>query len=153
MPAGRTRAGDGLRAARAGDDPAAQGPEWNSMEQWEWRMQKAEEIARDIDAERFGVVDLYVFGSTKDGTAAPCSDIDLLVHFRGSDEQMDDLLSWLERRGVRLSRANEKQAGCKTENLLDVHIVTDDDIKRKNSFASKINSIDDPARKLTLGRG
>lgn len=121
------------------------------MEQWEWRMRKAEEIARDIDAERLGVVALYVFGSTKDGTAAPCSDIDLLVHFRGSDEQMDELRSWLERRGARLSRANEEQAGCRTENLLDAHIITDEHIRRKDSFASKINSIHDPARKLPLG--
>jgi pyruvate,water dikinase len=122
------------------------------MDHWQWRMRKAEAIARDLESDRLGVVALYVFGSTKNATAASCSDIDLLVHFRGTDEQLDELMGWLERRGVRLSRANEKRAGCETENLLDVHIVTDEDIANRNSFASKIGSIDDPAQELPLKR-
>jgi pyruvate, water dikinase len=122
------------------------------MEHWQWRMKKAREVARDIDADRLGVVALYVFGSTKNATAAACSDIDLLVHFRGSDEQWDELTDWLEKRGVCMSLANEKLAGCETENLLDVHIITDKDIRNKNSFASKIGSIDDPAQELPIRR-
>ena len=43
----------------------------------------AERIAAELDRERFGVVALYLFGSVKNATAGPGSDIDLLVHFRG----------------------------------------------------------------------
>ena len=54
---------------------------------WRWRLRMAERIAEQLDAERFGVKALYVFGSTKNATAGPGSDIDLLVHFRGTPEQ------------------------------------------------------------------
>ena len=43
----------------------------------------AERIAADLDAERFGVEALYVFGSVKNATAGPGSDIDLLIHVEG----------------------------------------------------------------------
>ncbi|MFH1755119.1 MAG: PEP/pyruvate-binding domain-containing protein, partial [Candidatus Latescibacterota bacterium] len=50
---------------------------------WQWRLKMAERIAKDLEPDRFGVVALYVFGSTKNASAGPGSDIDLLVHFRG----------------------------------------------------------------------
>ena len=37
------------------------------------------------------------------------------------------------------------------EGLLDIHWVTDEDIKKKTSFAAKIDAITDPARRLSLG--
>ena len=35
------------------------------------------------DVERFGIKGIYLFGSTKNGTAGPGSDIDLIVHVSG----------------------------------------------------------------------
>jgi pyruvate,water dikinase len=54
---------------------------------WRWRYEMAERIASDTDAERFGVQAMYLIGSTKNATAGRGSDVDLLVNFRGSDDQ------------------------------------------------------------------
>ena len=105
---------------------------------WRWRLQMAEQIAREIDAERFGVVSLHVFGSTKNATAGPASDIDLLLHFRGTPEQLDLALSWLDGWSLCLGEMNYLQTGYKTGGLLDVHIVTDEDIAKNTSWAAKI---------------
>jgi pyruvate,water dikinase len=48
-----------------------------SEQHWRWRLRMAERIAARIDAGRFGVKGMYVFGSTKNATAGPTSDIDL----------------------------------------------------------------------------
>jgi predicted nucleotidyltransferase len=111
----------------------------------------AERIAADLDPERFGVVALYVFGSTKNATAGPGSDIDLLVHFRGTRKQEEDLQSWLEGWGRCLGEVNYLRTGYRTDNLLDVHLVTDKDIAEKNSYASKIGAVTDSARELSIG--
>ena len=55
-----------------------------SEDHWHWRLRMAERMAARLDPERFGVKAMYVFGSTKNATAGPGSDIDLLVHFQGT---------------------------------------------------------------------
>jgi len=119
---------------------------------WRWRLQMSEQIAQRLDAGRFGVVALYVFGSTKNGTAGPGSDIDLLVHFRGSDEQQRDLLNWLEGWSFALDEVNFLRTGYRCDGLLDVHIVTDEDIAQRSSFAVKIGALTDAARELPIGK-
>ncbi len=121
------------------------------IQYWQWRLRMAERIAAELDATRFGVVALYIFGSTKNATAGPASDIDLLVHSRGSEDQNRDLLSWLEGWGRCLSEMNYLRTGYRTENLLDAHLVTDEDIASRTSYASKIGAITDAARELPLG--
>ena len=118
---------------------------------WLWRLRMAEHIAAKLGGNRFGVEALYIIGSTKNGTAGPGSDIDLLVHFRGDAEQMADLLNWLDGWSLCLAEVNYFRTGYRSSGLLDVHIVTDDDIAQKSSFAIKINAVTDPARKLHLG--
>ena len=117
---------------------------------WRWRLRMAEEIAGRMDARRFGVKDLYVFGSTKNANAGPGSDIDLLVHFQGTNEQREALLHWLEGWSLCLSEMNFLRTGAKTDGLLDVHVVTDEQIREKTSFAMKIDAVTDQARKLPL---
>jgi len=117
---------------------------------WRWRLRMVERIAADLEAERFGVVALYVFGSTKNATAGPESDIDLLIHFRGSEDQRDDLLNWLEGWSLCLAEMNYLRTGYRTEGLLDVHLVTDADIEKRTSYASKIGAVTDAAREVPL---
>lgn len=119
---------------------------------WSWRMQFAEQIAFSLYPGRFGVVALYIFGSAKNATAGPASDIDLLVHFRGTEQQRQDLQLWLEGWSLCLDEINYLRTGYKTGGLLDVHIITDKDIEAKSSYAAKIGAITDPARQLTLGQ-
>jgi hypothetical protein len=125
------------------------GPE----DHWRWRLRMVEQIAASLDPQRFGVRGLYVFGSTKNATAGPASDIDLLVHFDGSAEQRRGLEQWLEGWSLCLSEMNFLRTGCPTHGLLDVHLVTDEDIAAKTSYASKIGAITDAARPLPVGSG
>ncbi|MGD9401219.1 MAG: PEP/pyruvate-binding domain-containing protein [bacterium] len=117
---------------------------------WPWRLRMAEHIASVLDPARFGVEGMYVFGSTKNATAGPGSDIDLLIHFRGTDEQRKDLETWLDAWSLSLAQLNYLKTGYRSDGLLDVHIVTDEDIARKTSYASKIGAITDPARPLKI---
>lgn len=119
---------------------------------WRWRLHSVEQIAEQMDPERFGVKSMYLFGSTKNATAGPQSDIDLLVHFEGNEAQQKDLLSWFEGWSLCLSYLNYLKTGHKTEGLLNVHIVTDKDIRDRTSYAVKIGAITDPARPIPLGR-
>ena len=118
---------------------------------WRWRMRMAQRIATDLEATRFGVKALYVFGSTKNATAGPGSDIDLIVHFGGSEAQRQQLGLWLQGWSLCLAEMNYLRAGYRSDGLLDVQYVTDDDIARQTSYAVKIGAITDAARPLTLG--
>jgi pyruvate,water dikinase len=117
---------------------------------WKWRLRAAEEIAGRLDGKRFGVKNFYVFGSTKNATAGPGSDIDILIHFVGNKEQRQDLESWLDGWSVSLDYSNFLKTGYKSDGLLDVHIITDEDIANKTSFAVKINAVTDAARPLDI---
>ena len=119
---------------------------------WRWRMQCVEEIGEQMDADRFGVKAMYLFGSTKNATAGPGSDIDLLIHFAGDTAQKKDLIAWLDGWSLCLSYMNYLKTGFRTEGLLNVHLVTDQDIQDRTSYAVKIGSIADPALPIPLGR-
>jgi pyruvate, water dikinase len=96
------------------------------------------------------VVAMYVFGSTKNATAGPASDIDLLIHFRGEPEQQRMLELWLRGWSQCLDEINYLQTGYRTDGLLDAHIVTDEDIAKRTSYAVKIDAVTDAARPLAL---
>jgi len=93
---------------------------------------------------------LYLVGSTKTGMAGPASDIDLIVHFQGNEEQREHLLDWFEEEGIKLSEQNEKKTGIEVENILDVHLVTDEDLKTETSWATHITSQYMTARTIPL---
>lgn len=115
-----------------------------------WRLRMAERVAVEADAERFGIRGLYVLGSTKNGTAGPDADIDLLLHFRGTPEMRHDLELWLEGWSLCLAEMNFLRTGIRVEGLLDVEIVTDDEIRRQAGHAGKIGAVTDAARPLVL---
>jgi predicted nucleotidyltransferase len=120
------------------------------LQYWRWRQDMADRIAAEIDPARFGVIAMYIFGSVKNGTAGPGSDIDLLIHVRGTDEQRRDLLNWLQGWSLCLGEINYLRTGYRTNELLDVHLVTDEDIAKKTSYAVKIGAITDAAREIPL---
>jgi len=117
---------------------------------WKWRHYMAEKIAAMIDMEAYSVKGIYLFGSTSSGTARLNSDIDLLIHFDGTEEQKQKLSTWLEGWSLALSEMNYLKTGYSSNGLLDVHFVTDRDIENKTSYAMKINSPYDPATVLRL---
>jgi predicted nucleotidyltransferase len=117
---------------------------------WNWRLQKVEEIAEKIDPEVYGVESIYLIGSTKDGSAGPASDIDLLVHFKGTEEQKEKLMDWFEEWGEKLDEENKQRTGIETGGLLDVHLITDQDIKKKTSWATHLTSPYMSVKKISL---
>jgi hypothetical protein len=125
----------------------------SSGEHWRWRLRMSQRIAAQLDPERFGVKAFYVIGSTKNATAGPASDLDILLHFDGSEKQRSELMLWLDGWSRCLSEINFLRTGYRTDGLLDVHIITDVDISNRSSYAVKIDAVTDPARKLTMGQG
>jgi hypothetical protein len=117
---------------------------------WRWRLRMVERIGAELEAERFGVESLYVIGSVKNATAGPGSDIDLLIHDAGDERARRELSLWLEGWSKALAEVNFLRTGYKSEGLLDVHWVTDEDIRNRTSFASKIGAVTDPAREVPL---
>jgi pyruvate, water dikinase len=123
----------------------------DSDEHWRWRLRMAESIAGRLDPEKFGVKAFYVFGSTKNGTAGLCSDIDLLIHIMGSEEQKKQLNEWLRGWSLCLDEMNYLKTGYHSTGLLDVHLITDEDIAKRTSYAVKIGAITDAAVEIPLG--
>jgi len=117
---------------------------------WHWRLRMAERMAGQLDGRRFGVQAMYVFGSTKNATAGPGSDINVLIHFRGSEQQKEQLVLWLEGWSLSLAALNFFRTGYESHGLLDYHLLTDEDIAQRTSYAVKIGAVTDAARLLPL---
>jgi pyruvate,water dikinase len=130
-------------------EPSAR-DESHSDGSWIWRFKMAEYIASQLDGIRFGVEGFYLFGSTKNATAGLKSDIDILIHFRGSESQRKKLETWFEAWSLCLDEMNYLKTGYRTGGLLDVHVVTDEDIDNKTSYAVKIGAVTDAARPLPM---
>jgi predicted nucleotidyltransferase len=112
----------------------------------------AERIAAAADTARFGIKGFYLFGSAKNGTAGPGSDINLLVHFSGTAQMLSEMLAWLEGWSLCLSETNYLRTGIKTSGLLDVHVLTDEDLQSPSGYAAKIGAVTDAARPLPIGQ-
>lgn len=137
---------DKMEGAKVGDRISR--PE--SGDNWRWRMEMVKQIAAALDGKRFGVKAFYVFGSTKSASAGPYSDIDIIIHFQGTEKQKKELLFWLEGWSLCLSQINFLRTGYKTEGLLDVHIVTHDEVKKKTGYAAKIGAVTDAAKQIPI---
>lgn len=118
---------------------------------WRWRYGMARKIARNAAAYSPGVKAMYIFGSTKNRTAGPSSNINLLVHFEGDPIQRREFETWVNGWSMCLGEINYLRTGIRSsKGLLDVHIINNEDIARGNSYAMKIDAVTDPAEKLPL---
>ncbi|MCK9613811.1 MAG: nucleotidyltransferase domain-containing protein [Bacteroidales bacterium] len=106
-------------------------------------------IAQKLKNEDFGVKAVYLIGSSKNASSGPASDIDLMIHIDSREEQKILLEKWIEGWSHCLASVNDMLTGhYDAKGLIDLHIITDDDIKSKTSYAVKIGAHTDPARKL-----
>ena len=118
-------------------------------EHWKWRLSMAKSMAEHMDKEMFGIINLYLIGSTKQAKAGPASDIDFIVHVKDKNVNTQLIEKWFEGWGLCLDEINYQRTGYSTKrSLVDLHIITDEDIAKKDSFASMIDAIDSPAMKL-----
>ena len=97
-------------AARTRSDPRSPRPRTTGAGACAWPSGSAGSSTRT----RFGVQALYVFGSTKNATAGPASDIDLLVHFEGDDRQRECLTALARRLEPCLAEMNYLRTGYQT---------------------------------------
>ena len=131
-------------------EPEIEVAERSGEDHWRWRFRMAQTIAAQLDPTKFGVKAFYLIGSAKNATAGPASDIDLLLHFQGTEEQRSELLLWLDGWSRCLSEINFLRTGYRTLGLLDVNLITDIDIEERSSYALKIDAITDAARNLPM---
>ncbi len=127
-----------------GEDPSRE-------EHWKWRQRMAEEMAASMDTIEYGVKGVYLFGSSKNATAGPGSDIDLIIHVNGDPGGKSLLNAFLRGWDSALRTANLRRTGIRMDSILDVHLITDDDIRKRTSYAVKIGAVSDPARPLVTG--
>lgn len=122
-----------------------------SDQHWKWRYEIVEKIAEHLDLDRFGLKGLYLIGSTKNANAGPGSDIDLIAHSDGDTEKIEHLRLWMQGWGLCLSEMNLMKSGYKSnESMIDLHIITDEDIKKKNSYAIMLTAVNDRARPIKV---
>jgi hypothetical protein len=106
-------------------------------EHWRWRQRFAERIAACIDPARFGVRDVYLYGSTELGNAGVGSDIDLLIVFEGDAGQRRDLEAWLEGWSLCLAEISFQLYGMPSTGLLDVKFLDPEQARAETlAFAS-----------------
>jgi len=117
-----------------------------------WRIQRLEEVLSDMDVRALGVEEAYLVGSVKEGCAGPASDIDLILLFNGNQLQLERLTEFISDWSERLDEENYQRTGIRTGGLIDLHIVTHQDMADKTSWASHIRSIYNPARKLNISK-
>ncbi len=113
----------------------------------EWRVFMAERIAMEMDYSLFGVKTVYLIGSVESREAGPGSDIDLVFHIGRITEKTRLLHLWLDGWNKSLALQNYFRTGYLADGLLDVHIVTDRDVREGDSFAVAMQN---PARSRCL---
>lgn len=104
-----------------------------------WRRFMAERIAIELDYEAFGVHGVYLIGSVERCEADMGSDIDIIVHMEDDEDRRESLLLWLDGWSCSLGLMNYSRTGYMSARLLDVHIVTDREVRQQDSFAIQMN--------------
>ncbi len=117
---------------------------------WRWRFRMAERMVRALDAKRYSVKGVYLYGSVKNGTARPDSNIDLLVHFTGDQTQLYQLESWFLGWSQALCEMNYSRTGVRLPEMLDVTYLSDAEVEAGVGLGGKIGAVTNAARELPL---
>ncbi|MCL4305109.1 pyruvate, phosphate dikinase [bacterium] len=125
---------------------------YEKFNHWGWRRDMAERIAQNISPSAFGVKAMYLAGSSKESTAGPTSKIELIIRFAGSDEQKKSLEQWLNGWSLCLEEVNFQKTGYRGGGMLDVHLISDEDLERQSELAVELEAITDSAQELPLGK-
>ena len=124
----------------------------DSDHHWKWREKMAYIIADRADFEWLDIKAIYIIGSTKEGTAGPASDLDLLVHTDAEESQKELLKTWIDGWSQCLAEINYERTGYRLNKLIDLHLVTTREMKdKKSSFATMIGSLDNSATLIRKG--
>ncbi|RKZ13196.1 hypothetical protein DRQ50_10795 [bacterium] len=109
----------------------------------------AERMVRSLDAQGYGVTAVYLYGSVKNGTAGPGSDIDLLVVVT-DDADRPRLAAWFDGWNGALMDMNFSRSGVRVEPMLDVTYLTGAEVAAGEGLAARIGATTNAARALSL---
>lgn len=120
---------------------------YDSDYHWRWRDKMACVIAERTDFERFGIRAIYIIGSTQEGTAGAGSDLDLLIHADADERQRELIKTWIDGWSKCLAEVNYERTGYHVNALIDLHLVTTEELKnKKDSFAAMVGSHENSAK-------
>jgi len=117
---------------------------------WRWRFRMAERMVQTLDAERYSVKGVYLYGSVKNGTARADSNIDLLVEFHGDSTQLFQLEAWLDGWSQALAEMNYSRTGVRMDGMLAVTYLSESEVAAGVGLASLIGADTNAARPLPL---
>lgn len=106
-----------------------------------WRRKLIEVMTKNIDRQKYGIKKIFVLASSIAANSRPYSDIDVIIHFDGDQNQKENLLLWLSAYNNCLSEINYLRSGHKLENFLDVKFITDFDYEHNTSIIRQLNSL------------
>ncbi len=118
------------------------------VQYWRWRFRMSERLVRALDHEALSVEAVYLYGSVKNGTAGPDSQIDLLVHFNGTDSQKSQLQMYFEGWSQALVEYNFSRHGVRLDQMINITYLSDDEVATGKGLAAQINAVTNPARLL-----
>lgn len=118
-----------------------------SENHWEWRLRMAGELCRYLPFQAFHIISVYVAGSTKNATAGPASDIDLIIVHRAEDTR--PIEEYMKGWSHSLAVWNEARTGIpQPDGLLDIHLLHENELTSDNSWATMLRSSENSARLL-----
>ncbi|GAB4292531.1 MAG: hypothetical protein Kow0068_17780 [Marinilabiliales bacterium] len=116
-----------------------------------WRINVLKSIVDKTDFKNLGIYGIYVIGSTKNQNAGPASDIDIIIHYTGNEDDKEKILLWFNAWSLSLNEWNYNRTGHYSEQgLLDIHLITDNDINNKTSYAVMLVSKENSAKPLKV---
>lgn len=114
-----------------------------------WRNHIIRKVVSLTDYSLLGINHIYLAGSTKSYTSGPASDIDIIVHYSGNEKDLIFIKIWFDAWSACLAEWNYERTGIISgEGLIDLHLITDEDIRNKTSFAMMIGSVENSAKLL-----
>ncbi len=120
----------------------------NNNEPLQWRLRMSDSVCAEIDKDRFGIRGVYLFGTVFNETAGPNSDIDLLVHYDGRLDHMEDMQRWFEGWNLCLAHINYNKSGYFLRRILDVHYASDEEIEKSEYHRQLIDPKNNISRRM-----
>ncbi|MFH2095415.1 MAG: nucleotidyltransferase domain-containing protein, partial [Bacteroidota bacterium] len=116
---------------------------------WKWRNEMVGLMMKHIKPDEFGIISVYLIGSTKNGNPGPGSDIDLIIHHTGDHAKTNAMKQWFEGWSLCLAYMNFRQTGYRMdEGIIDLHLIRDEDIEKRTSYATMIGSCMNSAKQI-----
>lgn len=114
--------------------------------QWRWSI--AEHFAKSVDKIKYGIQSIYLFGTVFNNSASANSDIDMLVISDNIELTRGEFFTWLDGWNQALSQVNFHKYGIHINKMIDLHIVSSEEISDKIYFMEIIDPKNNQSIKL-----